>query len=95
MDDIDKQIDGYIAQGIQWIKQPFSEEKNLHDAKGYIGIITKARFVLASFDIEKQGFPAGSRGYDGTYTNEGLIIRLTQEQAQRLFEDAKKKTKKT
>lgn len=87
MDDIDEQIDEYIEKGIQWLEQPFPEDAP-HDAKGYIGIVTQARFVLASFDIEHQGFPPGSRGYDGTCTIGSSIIHLTREQAQRLCKDA-------
>lgn len=86
----DEKINEYIKQGITWVKQPFPEGTP-HDAQGYIGIVTKARFVLASFDIEHQGFPPGSRGYDGTCTVDSTIQRLTRAQAQHLFDDAETK----
>lgn len=90
--DMDQITDDLIAQGIEWKEQPFPEGTP-HDAKGYIGIVTTSRFVLASFSIEDQGFEAGSRGYDGTYTKEALVMRLTREQAERLCKDAESKLK--
>ena len=82
-------IDTLIKNGIDWTETPIDEQQ--HDAKGYIGILDCWRFVIASYDIEKQGFPQGSRGYDGTAMGGGLIIRLLRPQAQALCEDAEAK----
>lgn len=47
--------------------------------------------TAASFSIEDQGFPPGSRGYDGaaTSTTKGVVVRLTREQAEKACEKAK------
>jgi hypothetical protein len=37
--------------------------------------------VVASFSIEDQGFPKGSRGHDGLARGDGFVIRLTRELA--------------
>jgi hypothetical protein len=51
---------------------------------------TSWRFVVVEFSIEDQGFPAGSKGYDGTVTSsEGVVMRLTRAQAERAFKRAK------
>jgi hypothetical protein len=49
-------------------------------------------FVVASFCIEKQGFPTGSRGYDGTVMNpkELAVIRLPRDLAEKLCKDAER-----
>lgn len=75
-----------IRDGIDWTEQPVDEQHNA--ARGFIGIAKNWRFVVASFSIERQGFPQGSRGYDGTAMADGAIIRLPRPQAQMLVEDA-------
>jgi len=42
-------------------------------------------YVLASFPIEDQGFPPGSRGYDGTYVRGPNMLRLPRELAEKAF----------
>jgi hypothetical protein len=44
-------------------------------------------FLVVEFDIEDQGFPPGSKGYDGTASNfkEGKVVRLTTELAREAF----------
>jgi hypothetical protein len=46
--------------------------------------------LVADFSIVDQGFPVGSRGYDGTATkkSEPLILHLPREAAQAAFEKA-------
>jgi len=78
-----------IDQGITWTEQPFDgDAENTHDAKGYVGVVGNWRIVIASFDIEDQGFPPGSRGHDGTAVMGGSIIRLTRDQAKAFCLDA-------
>lgn len=47
-------------------------------------------FVVCSFDLENQGFPPGSRGYDGACTvaspDQNYILRMTRELAQKACE---------
>lgn len=45
-------------------------------------------FTVCDFDIEDQGFPKGSRGYDGAGRSDGTVLHLTRELAQRAFEKA-------
>jgi len=81
-----------IDQGITWTEQPFDgDAENRHDARGYVGVQGRWRIVVASFSIENQGFPPGSRGYDGTAMEGGSIIRLTRDQAETLCLDAEEK----
>lgn len=46
--------------------------------------------VLMSFSIEDQGFPPGSRGYDGAAINKdkAVMLHLTRGQAEAFFQDA-------
>ena len=48
------------------------------------------RLLAIEFDIEEQGFPPGSKGYDGTATRGSTVLRLTRELAQLAFEKARK-----
>lgn len=53
----------------------------------------KWRYLAVEFDIEDQGFPPGSKGYDGTATSLvliGTIVRLTRELAEKAFKKARK-----
>jgi hypothetical protein len=45
-------------------------------------------FVSASFSIEEQGFPPGSRGYDGIGRKGSTVIRFTRPLAERVFKEA-------
>lgn len=56
------------------------KEKN---AKFYQGMAGGWSFTVASFDIEDQGFPSGSRGYDGSAASGKAIVRLTRELAEK------------
>ena len=52
------------------------------DAMFYVGVTPDgAHVTVASFSIESQGFPAGSRGFDGAIRKENVLQRLTREQA--------------
>ena len=58
------------------------------DAKGYLAVTKNWNFVVAEFGIEEQGFPPGSKGYDGTAHKAGTIIHLTRELAELAFKKA-------
>ena len=58
--------------------------------KSYVGASLKHRLLVVSFDIESQGFPKGSRGYDGTAIRNGTIMRLPRELAEKAFKAAHK-----
>lgn len=65
--------------------------------KSYSGNVGDWAVTVVSFGTEDQGFPKGSRGFDGTgmrLGNEkhgGTVLRLTRELAERLFLLAEKK----
>jgi hypothetical protein len=83
---INQTIEDSVAKGIDWKEKDI--DNNSYNTKCYIGTVSKSRFLVASFDIEDQGFPPGSRGYDGSHTKRNTITRLTREQAERLCKDA-------
>ena len=39
--------------------------------------------LVVSFGIEDQGFPSGSRGYDGTAWRDGAVVHLSRELAEK------------
>jgi hypothetical protein len=47
------------------------------------------RLLVVEFDIEDQGFPPGSKGYDGTAAKGATIIRLTRELSELAFTRAR------
>jgi hypothetical protein len=83
----------FIKRGrIKWEMLPIKDHP---EAMGYTGTYGRSplwRFVVASFDIENQGFPPGSKGYDGTATDlsSGRVIHLPRETATALGQDAEK-----
>ena len=66
-----------------------AELARLHTV-GYVGLAEGWRVVVVSFDIEEQGFPPGTRGYDGACNSEkhNTVCRLTRELAERVFKIA-------
>lgn len=44
--------------------------------------------VALDFDIEDQGFPPGSRGYDGVGRKGSLVIHFTRQLAEKVFQAA-------
>ena len=50
-------------------------------------------FAVVSFNIEVQGFPPGSRGYDGVVINGQTVVRMTREFAEELFNTVDKEMK--
>jgi hypothetical protein len=66
-----------------------SEDKRLSQedphARAYMGTSPDWTMSVVSFDIEPQGFPPGSRGYDGAASSRKgmVVIRLTRPLAER------------
>lgn len=65
-------------------------------AEAYHGTVSKPdglsrgyNITVVAFDIEPQGHPPGSLGYDGALGGPGGVVRLTREQAERAFKLAK------
>lgn len=53
-----------------------------HDARFFHGTASGWNFTLCSFDVAYQGFPEGTRGYDGAAASGKAIVRLTRELAE-------------
>jgi len=62
-------------------------------AEAHSGVVHRPTGVVfvtvVAFDIEPQGHPPGSLGYDGAIGGPGGVVRLTREQAERAFKLAK------
>ncbi len=58
--------------------------------KVYEGRSKRWFLTVTSFNIEDQGFPPGSRGYDGAAVKDGTVLRLTPELAKQAFAVAEK-----
>jgi hypothetical protein len=61
-----------------------------HGSQGYTGSANGWDFIVMAFSIEDQGFPPGSRGFDGAGTivhgvGAGTIMRLTRELAEKAY----------
>jgi hypothetical protein len=54
-----------------------------HDAKYFMGNHSGWLITAISFDIEDQGFPKGTRGYDGAAASGKVLMRLTRELAEK------------
>lgn len=66
---------------IQWTEGPPGEDE--HASATYVGRAPGWHFVVASFSIESQGFPPGSRGYDGVARSGTTVLHLTRDLAER------------
>lgn len=50
-----------------------------------MGTAGVSRVIVADFDISDQGFPAGSRGYDGAVSMGMVVMRLPRSLAKKIF----------
>lgn len=84
LEEITKALRGDVA----WKGTDVPTPKGTAPARGFKGWYNNEwLFLVVEFDIEPQGFPPGSKGYDGTASNmkKGAIIRLTTELAREAF----------
>jgi hypothetical protein len=56
-----------------------------HDAKYFQGNHSGWLIHTVSFDVAYQGFPEGTRGYDGAAASGKAIVHLTRELAEKAF----------
>jgi hypothetical protein len=56
--------------------------------QSYMGDDGTWLMTVVSFDIEAQGFPPGSRGYDGAGSCKACVIHFTRDLAERIFKIA-------
>ena len=66
-----------------------------HAARAWTGTANGWHFVVVDFEIESQGFPKGTRGWDGAanhHLEKRIVYHMTREQAKTGVEAALKKT---
>lgn len=82
------------AEGARWVaSEPLNKVGEFGgggNVRGYEADKDGWHFVIASFDIESQGFPPGTRGYDGAARNEekAIVLRLTRELSEKFYKAA-------
>ena len=79
------------APAAVWTQLPMEDTVTDSAVRAYQGTVLPWVFMVISFDIENQGHPKGSRGYDGTAVRTGAILHLTRELAERLYKLAEEK----
>jgi hypothetical protein len=73
------------APSLTWSTLPPGNFPSALSVKGYQGRNGQWVITLMSFDVSDQGFPEGSRGYDGIGMKKGVVLRLPREMAASLF----------
>ncbi len=74
-----------VEKALPLVKWEKTDGPTEHEAKFFQGMAEGWSFTITSFDIAYQGFPEGSRGYDGAGTSGKAIMRLTRELAEKAF----------
>lgn len=69
---------------------PADPEIAKYQTRTFQGHAGNWRIVVVDFDIEDQGFPPGSRGYDGAATDLHTVIHLPRDLAEHAFKLAEK-----
>ena len=84
---------GAAAERASWTRPPIPEMSD-ETVRAYLGEGDGWRITVVSFDIEPQGFPKGSRGFDGAaaHAGDGVMIHLTRPLAEKLYKLAEGKT---
>lgn len=73
-------MEGFLPQ-VKWRETTVPDAPN--EAKAFIGEHSTTKFTVVSFEIESQGFPSGSRGYDGAISSGMIVCRMTREFAEK------------
>lgn len=73
--------------GLSFVQLPITVT---HDAVAYSASLGEWHVMVVSFEIESQGFPKGSVGYDGIVRKGYDIVRMTRDVAERIFKKASK-----
>lgn len=77
-----------VLPSLKWHQE--LEAPRDHDARFFVGESDEWRLVVSDFEIESQGFPPGTRGYDGAALKKSppTMLHLTRELAQKAVEQA-------
>lgn len=82
-----QQLSEEVGQGLEKVREwRVDSTPSIPDGSIlYVGRSATWNYAIFSFSLEEQGFPSGSRGFDGTATGveHPTIVRLTREQATR------------
>jgi hypothetical protein len=76
-----------LASVESW-ERKVSPDLATNDARFFSGHGPGCMFLVGDFEIASQGFPAGTRGYDGTACIGGSVVRLPRLRAKEVFEQA-------
>ena len=84
------QIEAIFDKVDDWERMEIAESET---AIGFCGKYSSWRIIVTEFDIEDQGFPPGSKGYDGAVNDveKGMVMRLPRDLAEKAFKIAFKK----
>lgn len=89
-EDLLKEIE-QVLPTVTWKESACSGEAAEYAARFHEGAVDGWHFVLCTFSIEDQGFPAGSRGWDGTARKGSVVLRLPHELANKAVQLAENK----
>jgi len=89
-----EEVIGYIREiraalpSVEWTRMDGNEATAEHDAVFYTGTHPAWSLVVSGFNIEAQGFPPGTLGFDGAARacdGRFLVVRLTRALAEEAF----------
>jgi hypothetical protein len=88
LEEVDK-----AAEDARWISRDddlaIKDAMAVHGAHAYGASTATWKLLVVSFSTEYQGFPPGSKGYDGTAASDkGAVMRLPRELAEKLYKQA-------
>ena len=91
MKNVIDQIEAIFDKVEDWERMEIADSET---AIGFCGKYSSWRIIVTEFDTEDQGFPPGSKAYDGAVNDveKGMVIRLPRELAEKAFKIALKKT---
>lgn len=87
-----KEVESVLPKITNW-KPEMRDDMPAH-ARAFTGSAEGWKVVVVDFDISDQGFPPGTRGYDGAAHNfvEGVVLHLSRELAEKALQFALSKT---
>jgi len=77
-----KEVESILPEISDW--KPEVRDDMPGHARAFTGSVKGWHVVVVDFDISDQGFPPGTRGYDGAARNaaEGVVLHFTRELAE-------------
>lgn len=85
-----------LLQVTNWRRDPRENEPSVtpYATRAFVGDAAGWRFVITDFSIEDQGFPPGTRGWDGAAicAEQHLVLHLTRDMAKKGLDRALEQT---